>query len=112
MIVPLAKQLVAEGEKLIVFRNMRGPAQGCARYLSKELGLPPATGVIAVLPTQDLTAASQDLRACFPADWRLEDGVIYRVRFRDFNGHGKDEFMDILHLAGIGGARMTATRGH
>ena len=64
VIVPLAKQLVGKGEKLIVFRNMRGPAQGCARYLSKELGLPPATRVIAVLPTQDLTAASQDLRAC------------------------------------------------
>lgn len=64
VLVPLAKQLVAKGEKLLVFRNMRGPAQGCARYLSKELGLPPATGVMAVLPTQDLTAASQDLREC------------------------------------------------
>jgi helicase len=33
VIVPLAKQLVSQGEKLIVFRNMRGPAQGCAKYL-------------------------------------------------------------------------------
>jgi len=64
VIVPLAKQLVAKGEKLIIFRNVRGPAQGCARYLSKALGLPPATAVITVLPTQDLTAASQDLREC------------------------------------------------
>lgn len=30
---------------------------------------------------------------------RLEDGVIYRVCFRDFNGPGKHEFMDILYLA-------------
>jgi replicative superfamily II helicase len=60
----LAKQLVAKGEKLLVFRNMRGPAQGCARYLSRELGLAPATGIIAALPTQDLTGASQDLREC------------------------------------------------
>jgi replicative superfamily II helicase len=64
VIVPLAKQLVGNGEKLIVFRNTRGPAQGCARYLAKELGLSPATDVIAILPTQDLTAASQDLRVC------------------------------------------------
>ncbi|WP_315766945.1 MULTISPECIES: DEAD/DEAH box helicase [unclassified Bradyrhizobium] len=64
VIVPLAKQLVAKGEKIIVFRNTRGPAQGCARYLSDELGLRPATDVISALPTQDLTAASQDLRNC------------------------------------------------
>jgi replicative superfamily II helicase len=64
VIVPLAKQLVAKGEKLLVFRNMRRPAQGCARYLSKELGLGPATAVINALPTQDLTGASQDLREC------------------------------------------------
>ncbi|KMO19680.1 DEAD/DEAH box helicase [Methylobacterium indicum] len=64
VIVPLARQLVQAGEKLIVFRNMRGPAQGCARYLSKELGLPPASSVLDALPTQDLTAASQDLRGC------------------------------------------------
>jgi replicative superfamily II helicase len=64
VIVPLAQKLVAAGEKLLIFRNMRGPAQGCARYLSKELGLEPATSVIEALPNQDLTAASQDLRAC------------------------------------------------
>jgi helicase len=64
VIVPLVQQLVAQGEKLLVFRNMRGPAQGCAKYLSKELGLGPATTVLDVLPTQDLTGASQDLREC------------------------------------------------
>jgi helicase len=64
VIVPLAQQLVGQGEKLLVFRNMRGPAQGCAKYLAKELGLAPATAVLDVLPTQDLTGASQDLREC------------------------------------------------
>ena len=64
MIVPLAKELVAKGEKLLVFRNMRGPAQGCAGYLSKELGLDPAAAVIEALPTQDLTSVSQRLREC------------------------------------------------
>lgn len=64
VIVPLIQQLVAQGEKLLVFRNMRGPAQGCAKYLSKELGLSSATTVLEALPTQDLTGASQDLREC------------------------------------------------
>ena len=64
VIVPLAQQLVPQGEKLLIFRNMRGPAQGCAKYLSKELGLGPASRVLDALPTQDLTGASQDLREC------------------------------------------------
>ena len=71
IIVPLAKQLVAKGEKLLIFRNRRGPAQGCAQYLSKELGLGPATSVLQVLPTQDLTGASHDLREC------LRDGTAF-----------------------------------
>ena len=64
VIVPLARKLVAEGEKLLVFRNIRGPAQGCAGYLSKELGLGPAASVIEALPTQDLTSVSERLRLC------------------------------------------------
>lgn len=64
VIVPLAQQLVAEGEKLLIFRNMRGPSQGCAKYLARELGLPAAADVLGQLPTQDLTNASQDLREC------------------------------------------------
>jgi helicase len=64
VIVPLAKQLVGQGEKVLVFRNQRGAAQGCAKYLAKELGLGAATGVLDVLPIHDLTGASQDLREC------------------------------------------------
>ena len=64
VIVPLARTLVATGEKLLVFRNTRGPAQGCAGYLSRELGLGPAAAVIEALPTQDLTSVSQLLREC------------------------------------------------
>lgn len=64
VIVPLAQKLVARGEKILIFRNMRGPAQGCAKYLAKELGLKPATAVLDALPTHDLTGASQNLREC------------------------------------------------
>lgn len=64
VIVPLVKQLVSKGERIIVFRNMRGPAQGCAKYLADDLGLPPAQTILDALPSQDLSAASVHLRAC------------------------------------------------
>lgn len=64
VIVPLVSQLVAKGEKIIVFRNMRGPAQGCAKYLADELGLPPAKSILDALPSQDLSGASSHLRIC------------------------------------------------
>ncbi len=34
MLVPLVAHLVAEGQKVIVFRNAKGPAEGCAAYLA------------------------------------------------------------------------------
>ena len=93
VIVPLAKQLVGKGEKLLVFRNMRGSTQGCARYLSKELGLAPAAEVIAALPTQDLTGASQDLRECLQGGTAFHNTNLLRAEreaiergYRDRNG--------------------------
>ncbi|GAB3515852.1 DEAD/DEAH box helicase [Emticicia fontis] len=62
VIVPLVKKLISNSEKIIVFRNMRGPAQGCAKYLSQELNLPPANQVLDELPNHDLTNTSSDLR--------------------------------------------------
>ena len=64
VIVPLAKRLVAQQEKLLVFRNARGPAQGCGKYLADELGLSPALKVLEELPNHDLSEASRDLRHC------------------------------------------------
>lgn len=64
VIVPLVRKLVGDGEKAIVFRNRRGPAQGCAGYLARDLGLPAASGEISELPNLDLSAASADLKAC------------------------------------------------
>lgn len=46
LIVPLVKQLVAQGEKVLIFRNQRGSAQGCGKYLAAELGLPAADSVL------------------------------------------------------------------
>ncbi|MBV6459395.1 MAG: hypothetical protein HONBIEJF_02543 [Fimbriimonadaceae bacterium] len=63
-IVPLVRKLVADGEQVIIFRNRKGPAQGCGQYLAKDLRLPPATSVLDALPTQDPSAASSALREC------------------------------------------------
>ena len=41
VIVPLAKELVAKGEKLLILRNMRGPAQGCAGCPRSWGSIPP-----------------------------------------------------------------------
>lgn len=90
MIVPLVQMLVQKGEKVIVFRNIRGSAQGCAAYLSKDLNLPPAIEVINDLPSHDLTSTSIDLRSCLKGGTafhntnltREEKAVVERA-FRD-----------------------------
>jgi replicative superfamily II helicase len=62
VLVPLLKKLVGDGEKVIVFRNTRGSASGCANYLASDLGLGPASEVLAALPDGDPSAMSQSLR--------------------------------------------------
>jgi len=65
MIVPLTRNLIRKGnEKIIVFRNQRGAAEGCAHYLANELGLPPAADAIALLPEADLSTTAASLREC------------------------------------------------
>ncbi len=65
VIVPLVQQLVrGTTEKVIVFRNRRGPAEGCAAYLAADVGLPAATDALAQLPERDQSSTSADLRRC------------------------------------------------
>lgn len=66
VIVPLVRQLLTANtrEKIIIFRNRRGSASGCAAYLARELGLPPATEELAQLPAFDLSRTSGSLRDC------------------------------------------------
>lgn len=65
VIVPLVKQLVqGTNEKIIVFRNRRGPAEGCAGYLASDVGLASAADALALLPSRDLSSTSADLRQC------------------------------------------------
>lgn len=78
VIVPLARILVEQGEKVIVFRNQKGRAEGCARYLAQDLGLPPAADVIQRLPQHDLPSTSADLRQCLNGGTAFHDTNLTR----------------------------------
>jgi replicative superfamily II helicase len=62
IIIPLLRKLVGEGQQVIVFREQRGETRGCANYLARELGLPPARDALARLPGGDISQASAALR--------------------------------------------------
>ena len=93
IIVPLVRKLVEDGEQVIVFRNMKGSTSGCANYLAADLGLPPATEVLAALPNQDPSTASEVLRralrggtAFHTSDLSREERVILERAYRDRKG--------------------------
>lgn len=90
VIVPLAKKLVAAGEQILVFRNTRGSASGCAKYLSRELGLAAAEELLRELPRQDPSTTSRSLRealgggtAFHTSDLNREERVLVERGFRD-----------------------------
>lgn len=72
-IIPLVRKLVAERKQVIVFRETRGEARGCANYLAAALDLPPAQAALDALPRTDLSLASTALRET------LRRGVAFHV---------------------------------
>lgn len=95
VIVPLVRSLLRDNpqERVIVFRNTRGSAKGCAGYLAEELGLSPADDVIAALPTTDLSTASAALRKCLAggtafhnADLGREERAVIENAYREREG--------------------------
>lgn len=66
VIVPLVRMLIQQSEKeqVIIFRNKKGSAEGCAEYLADELGLPAANEALSALPTRDPSTSSARLRRC------------------------------------------------
>ena len=72
-IIPLTRRLVREGKSVIVFREQKGEARGCALYLAESLGLPPAQGVINSLPGGDPSTASNYLGSA------LRGGVAFHI---------------------------------
>ena len=93
ILVPLVRQLVGQGEKVIVFRNARGRAAGCAEYLARELRLPAAQAIIDALPQSDLSTMSNRLRrslaggiAFHNGDLNRDERVAVERGFRDPGG--------------------------
>ena len=93
LIVPLVRQLIEQGERIIVFRNQRGFAQGCAKYLANELGLPPARHALGQLPNHDLSSTSAELRQCLNGGTAFhntnltrEEKVVIEQAYRDPKG--------------------------
>jgi helicase len=93
VIVPLVRSLISTNEKVLVFRNRRGPAEGCAAYLAKELGLPPAKHALDALPTHDLSTSAGRLRQCLSggtafhnSNLNRDERVVVERSFRDPNG--------------------------
>ena len=93
VIVPLLQKLTHEGEKVIVFRNARGPAQGCAKYLARDLGLASAQDALDALPRYDLSTSSANLRACLEggtafhnSNLTREERVVVEQSFRKPDG--------------------------
>lgn len=79
VIVPLAKKLVDSGEKVIIFRNQRGNAEGCAKYLASDLGLTPAKEELSRLPKHMSSSSSQRLRECFLGGTTFHNSNLSRV---------------------------------
>lgn len=71
VIVPLVQSLVSAKEKILIFRNTRGPAEGCAAYLAKDLALPAAKEALAALSLHDISTSGLRLREC------LEGGTAF-----------------------------------
>lgn len=95
VIVPLVKSLMQknDNEQIIVFRNRKGPAEGCAAYLADELGLPAAIESIAALPAHDLSSSSAKLRKCLAGGTAFhntnllpEEKEVVERSFRDRSG--------------------------
>lgn len=92
MIVPLVKDLLLKNnkEKIIIFRNIKGSAEGAANYLAQELGLPAATEAINSLPNHDLPSTSEKLRnslrggtAFHNTNLLREEKAVVEQQFRD-----------------------------
>ncbi len=96
VIVPLIQQLLSDqnaNETVIVFRNRRGPAEGCANYLASEVGLPSASAPLAALPTGDPSTSSPKLRSALSggaafhtSNLSREERIIVEQAFRARSG--------------------------
>lgn len=88
-IIPLVRKLVAENKQVIVFRETKGEARGCALYLADALRLPAAQLALHSLPENDPSLASTALRealrhgvAFHNSDLDRDERLIIEKQFR------------------------------
>ena len=62
LVIPLVARLMAEGKKVVVFRQSRGESVACAVYLAQSLGLDPATATLERLVEGDVSESTRVLR--------------------------------------------------
>jgi replicative superfamily II helicase len=81
--------IVSEGKQVIVFRETKGKARGCAGYLADVLGLSAAEAALAALPQADPSVASAALRetlrggvAFHTAELDRDERVVIEDQFR------------------------------
>lgn len=95
VIVPLVRHLLDanESEQIIIFRNRKGSAAGCAEYLARDLGLPAAEEALQELPIHDPSANSARLRNCLQGGTAFhntnlspEEKEVVERAFRDPDG--------------------------
>lgn len=70
-VIPLVRKLVAGGQQVIIFREIKGETRGTANYLAASLGLPPARAALSQMPAGDPSQATGDLRKA------LEGGIAF-----------------------------------
>jgi helicase len=92
-LIPLARRLIEDGEKFIVFRETKSETVSVARYLARELGLSPVVKAIAELPAGDPSSASASLQealsggvAFHNADLDREERRVVEEHFREPDG--------------------------
>ena len=67
-IVPIARELGGQqGEKILIFRNQRGSAAGCARYVAEGAGLRSDPQYASSLPTLGGSTRTEQLRGALSA---------------------------------------------
>lgn len=90
LIIPLVAKLVGEDKKVIVFRETKGEASGCAGYLAASLGLPPADDALRSMPQNDPSVSSRKLSNVLRAgvsfhvsDLDVPERMIVEAQFRN-----------------------------
>lgn len=94
LLVPLVQSLLQDSnERVLVFRNRRGQAEGSATYLARDLGLGSAQTALESLPRYDLSTVSSVLQGALKGGVAFHDSnlnaaerAIVERFFRDHDG--------------------------